>query len=406
MNICLVVISSAWAGAELVVHELASDRGENVCIVLNQEITQYYKDLKNVELLNVGPLYHTTGLIRACISPKMGAEARDEGPDSYPGSFYPNALLRELYYKRLRGSLIQSVLNNRIDIIHAHLNAGIVLASNLVKEREIPFIATLHGLSVEGMDGAGGIGWLRSPVASWRNERFRNALEKADKITAVSTAELDAVENCNIPLKDKSIVIPNGVNIQDIQSSVSSIATLKGDFNLLFPGGAKFVKGGDLLIKALPEVKRRIGGIHLYIAGNVPRNHMLRKMVVTAELDKNVTFKGFLGIREYRQLLNSVDLLIVPSRKEYFGIVFLEAMALGKPIIGGNVGGVPEVVENGRNGILVTPDSDQIADAIVYLYRNDEVRQTMCQNNLHDVARWDWKDIIQRYMDLYRDVLC
>jgi glycosyltransferase involved in cell wall biosynthesis len=405
MNICLAIISDAWAGAETVVYELARhlrDRGENVCILLNQEIFKYYTDLEDVRLLNAGPFFRTTGLIRVCISPKIGTEAKEEPPDSFPGSFYLTALLREIYYKRVRHRLAQSILSNKIDIIHSHLNAGIVLVSNVVEELDIPFVATLHGLSVAGMERKGGMGWLTSPVASWRRERFRRALEKADRVTAVSDAELDAVENCGIPLEDKSVVISNGVNICEIQSSRSSIAALKSEFNLLFPGGAKFVKGGDLLIKALPKVVGQIGGIHLYVAGDVPRNHLLRKMVIATGLDKHVTFTGFLGIQEYRQLLNSVDLLVMPSREEYFGIVFLEAMALGKPVIAGNVGGIPELIENGRNGILVDPDPDQVAEAILYLYENEGVRQEMGQNNLHDVSSFDWSGIIDRYVDVYK----
>lgn len=407
MNICLAIISDAWAGAETVVYELARhlrDRGENVCILLNQEILRYYTDLENVRLLNAGPFFCTIGLIKACISPKIGTQAKEEPPDSFPGSFYLTALLREIYYKRVRSRLEENILNSKIDVIHSHLNAGIVLVSNVVRQLDVPFIATLHGLSVAGMQRKDGIGWLTSPVASWRRERFRRALEEADRVTAVSNAELDAVENCGIPLRDKSVIIPNGVNIGEIESSRSSIAALKGDFNLLFPGGAKFVKGGDLLIKALPKVVGQIGGVHLYVAGDVPRNHPLRKRVIATGLDEHVTFTGFLGIQEYRQLLNSIDLLVMPSREEYFGIVFLEAMALGKPVIAGNVGGIPGLIENGRNGVLVEPDSDQVTEAILYLYKHEDVRRQISQNNLQDVVRFDWSGIVERYLDLYKAV--
>lgn len=407
MNVCLAIISDAWAGAETVVHELAKhlrDKGENVYVLVNQEISQYYTDLEDVRLLNAGALFRTTGLCRACMSPRVGTEAKEDFPNLFPGSFYLNAFLREIYYKRVRSRLAHTIVNNEIDIIHSHLNAGIVLVSNLPDNLDIPFVATLHGQTVAGMRRKSLIGWWTSPVASWRRERLGRALEKAAKVTAVSNAELDMVENCDILLKGKSVVIPNGVNVREIQSSVSSIARLKGEFNLLFPGGAKFYKGGDLLIKALPKVKRLVSGIHLYIAGNVPRGHQLRRIAITAGLEKHVTFTGFLMPGEYRQLLNSVDLLVMPSREESFGIVFLEAMALGKPVIAGKTGGIPEVIENGRNGVLVDPDPDRVAEAILYLYENDDVRQAMSENNLRDVAGFDWTNIIQRYIDLYKEV--
>ncbi|MFC1848267.1 glycosyltransferase family 4 protein [Chloroflexota bacterium] len=406
MNICLAIISDTWAGAETVAHELARhlrDRGENVFIALNREIYDHYTDLENVRLINVGSLFRYTGLINACISPKVGIDEKQGPPDSFPGSFYLDAALREIYYKRIQSPLAQTMMLNKIDIIHSHLNAGIVLISNLPDDLGIPVVATLHGQSSADMVKRSRIGWLKSPVGSWRRERLIRSLGKARAITAVSDAELEAVNSCDIPVKDKSIVIPNGINVSEVQSNRSSTG-LKGEFNLLFPGGARLVKGGDLIIAALPEVRRVLGGMHLYIAGEVPKNHALREMVAARGLDENVTFTGLLGVQEYRQMLNSVDLLVMPSREESFGIAFLEAMALGKPVIGSNRGGVPTVVKDGRNGVLVEPAPDQIAEAIIYLYRNVEERQEMSRNSLGDVTAFDWGDIVGRYIALYREI--
>jgi len=408
MNIGLVIISDAWAGAETVVHELARHlraRGENICVISNQEILTYYTDLENVRLLNAGSFFRTADLIRACISPRIEMDAPKGQPNAFMGSFYLNALLREIYFKRVRSSLARIVVSNKFDIIHSNLNAGIVLISNLPLNLGIPVIATLHGQSVAGMTKRSYSGWLTSPVASWRRERLSKALDKADRVTAVSQAEISIVENCDIPLKGRAVVIPNGVNVAEIRSFSSSVMPLKGKFNLLFPGGAKFVKGGDLVIEALSKVKTEINGMHLYIAGDVPQNHSLRRLVAASVLDEQVTFTGFLGIREYRQLLNSVDLLVMPSREESFGIVFLEAMALGKPVIGGDTGGIPEVVQNGRNGILVKPEPGQIAEAILYLHANKDARQEMSENNLKDVVRFDWSNIIDLYIGLYKSII-
>ena len=408
MNICLAIISDAWAGAETVVHELARhlrDRGENVSILVNQEIFKYYADLEDVRLLNAGSFFNTSKLMAACILPRIETKANYRSPNTYRGSFYVNAFLREIYFKRLRSSLAQIVLSNKFDVIHSHLNAGIVLVSNMQDVLEIPVVATLHGQSVAGMKERTCSGWLTSPVGSWRRERLRKALGKADRVTAVSQGELNVVEDCDIALKGRAVVIPNGVNVAEIQGFSASVIPLKGKFNLLFPGGAKFIKGGDLVIAALLKVKMVTNGTHLYIAGDVPRNHYLRKLVTTGGLDEQVTFTGFLGIPEYRRLLNSVDLLVMPSREESFGIVFLEAMALGKPLIGGDTGGIPEVVQNGRNGMLVKPEPDRVAEAILYLYANKDARQEIGKNNLKDVVRFNWSNIIELYIGLYKTII-
>lgn len=408
MNIYQVIISEGWGGAETVVHELArhlSDKGENVYILSNQEILKYYTNLVNVKLLNVGPLFNTNALIKACILPQIHSGAQEKIKHSTARPSYLNALLREIYFKRLRAKLIQNIIDNRIDIIHTHLNIGIVAISDLLNDLCIPIIGTLHGQSFPSVRRSKFLEWLTSPVVDWRREQVRKALRKVDKVTSVSKAELDIIRSWDITLLNNCVIIPNGVNVREIQGSLTSATALKGEFNLLFPGGAKYVKGGDLLVKALPKVKEQIGSIHLYIAGNVPQNHQLRRIALDNKLEKHVTFTGFLGIKEYRQLLNSVDLLVMPSREDAFGIVFLEAMALGKPVIGGNTGGIPEVVKNGRNGILVKPDPHQIAEAILCLYQNMALRQEISDNNLRDISKFDWRGIVEQYTDLYRTVI-
>jgi glycosyltransferase involved in cell wall biosynthesis len=200
------------------------------------------------------------------------------------------------------------------------------------------------------------------------------------------------------------VVISNGINLADIQRGSSQKSELKGEFKLLFPGGSKFVKGGDLLVTAMATLKGKIPNIHLYIALDVPKSHLLRRMVQQYGLEENVTFSGFLPIHDYRRLLNSVDVLVMPSRGEAFALACLEAMALGKPIVATKVGGIPDVVIHGRNGLLVNPNPDEIAQAILELHRNEELRRKMESNNLQDVAVFDWSGIVDQYLKVDSDL--
>jgi glycosyltransferase involved in cell wall biosynthesis len=407
MNICLVIISDGWAGAETVVHELARhlrDRGENVSIILNEEIRHYYSDLENVRLFNIGALFSVRGLARSILSPGVGRESTAPLGKPFPGRAYLTTLLREeVCYPRLENRIVQNIRDNDVDILHAHLTTAIVLASGLRRRLDIPFIGTLHGTTVRGLEQPQGIRWLLLPSISWKRRRLAKALGKADVLTAVSDFELGAVENCGIPIRHKSTVIPNGINLLEIQKTKPPVSTLKGGFKLLFPGGGRLVKGGDLLIKALPKVKEQIPTVHLYVAGEVPQGHVMRRMAAAGSLADSITFVGLLGTTEYRQLLRSVDALVMPSREEGFGIAFLEAMALGKPVIAGNIGGVTGIIENGRNGLLVEPDPSRIADAIVLLHERQDIRQEMVRNGMDYVAGFDWSSISRRYIQLYVD---
>ena len=407
MNICLVVLSDGWAGAETVVHELARhfrDRGENVSVILNQEIHRYYADLENVRLLNIGALFSLGGLVRTLASSSTARESRVSPGKAFPGGAHLTTILREeLCYRRLENRILQNIRDNDVDILHAHLTTAIVLASGLRERLDIPVVGTLHGTTARGLERPRGIRWLLLPSVSWRRRRLAEALGKADMLTAVSDFELTSVEKCGIPIRHKSTVIPNGINLAEIQNTPLPTGSPKGGFKLLFPGGGRLVKGGDLLIRALPKVKERIPLIHVYVAGDVPQGHVMRRLAAAGSLADSITFVGLLGPTEYRQLLKSVDALVMPSREEGFGIAFLEAMALGKPVIAGNVGGVTGLIENGRTGLLVEPEPSRIADAIVFLHERLDVQQAMVRNGLDYVAGFDWNSISRRYIQLYID---
>ena len=122
-------------------------------------------------------------------------------------------------------------------------------------------------------------------------------------------------------------------------------------------------------------------------------------------LNNNVHFVGFLDPNKYLALLNSVDLLAMPSRMEPFGMVYLEAMALVVPVIASNVGGATEIIENRRNGILTPPEPDEVAKAILTLYRDKSLRKEISQNNLEDIQKFEWDKIVDEYLKTYSNLI-
>jgi glycosyltransferase involved in cell wall biosynthesis len=297
---------------------------------------------------------------------------------------------------------MQFLLENQFDIVHSHIFNAAILVSTL-NSLESPTVITIHGEA--RLRGAIPVYPVVIPLVKWKTRKFKQALAKVIRVIGVSDFVIDDWEKQGAKFRNKPIVIYNGISIADIKNSPSLTVDLKGKFNLLFPGGAKWVKGGDLLIAALAKVKPEIPDFHLYIALDVLQGSLIRKMVNDLGLESNVTFSGFLLKEEYQKLLNSVDIFILPSRSEAFPVAILEAMALGKPVIASNTGGISEVIQDGRNGVLVEPTPEQIASAVLYLHRNTDIRKAISRNNLQDVARFDWNLITDQYINVYQQVL-
>jgi len=198
------------------------------------------------------------------------------------------------------------------------------------------------------------------------------------------------------------VVLYNGINLSEFQENLGDKLELKGNFNLIFPGGSKSIKSPEIMIESLYIVKNEIPNVHLYIAGIVPQNNYIRAMVKNLGLEENVSFTGYLPPQKYRNLLKQVDLLVMTSKAEAFPIALLEAMGMGKSVIATNVGGIPEIVENKQNGVLVEHDPSKVTDAILYLYRNTNERKTIENKNLEHIKKFDWDPIIDKYLSEYK----
>ncbi len=227
-----------------------------------------------------------------------------------------------------------------------------------------------------------------------------------DSITTVS----NFMKNCLISqgIKKEIKVIYNGIDLDHIHLIKQMLNNDKKEnnkeidkFTLLFPGGEKIWKGGKELLEAIYITKEQIPNLKLYITRKVSKNHIFREYTRNHDLEKNVSFLGLVSIKEYFRYLNLVDCLIMPSEREPFGIVFLDAMAMGKPIIASNNGGAIEVIDDQINGLLCNRKPSDISKKIISLYKNIELREKISKNNLKKVKKFDWDKITDKYIQEY-----
>jgi glycosyltransferase involved in cell wall biosynthesis len=137
-------------------------------------------------------------------------------------------------------------------------------------------------------------------------------------------------------------------------------------------------KGYEYLLEALADVRKIVPHVHCIIVGEGDEEYYekLMNLVRAKDLNEVVTFAGFQpNVLEY---MADFDVVVLPSILEGFGIVLLEGMAMGKPVVASRVGGIPEAVEDGVTGILVPPaHSRKLAEALVILLENSMLRQSM-----------------------------
>jgi len=200
--------------------------------------------------------------------------------------------------------------------------------------------------------------------------------------------------------KEKICLIYNGVEFERIQKATK--LQLEGDINLLFVGRIEPPKGLKLLLRALyilnNSTKKKV---ILYIAGSGTHKTDCEAFTTRLNMDKNVRFLGHLSIDECYSFYRSCDILILPSLTESCPMTLLEALGSGIPIIATGVGGIPEIVKNKRNGLLVKPDSLEIAEKTKFLIDHPEIREQFSKNNLKDSNRFSWQKIVQQYLTLY-----
>jgi glycosyltransferase involved in cell wall biosynthesis len=237
------------------------------------------------------------------------------------------------------------------------------------------------------------------------------AARRADACTANSNAmqrELARLTGVD------ATVIPMGVD-----PSVFHPADRRGDEPpaagaplILFVGRLVEKKGVRHLIEAMPVVRSVVGGARLQIVGDGPERPRLEALVATLDLAACVDFLGAVPNSDLPAYYRRADLFVAPSvmsrdgDTEGLGVVLLEAASSGLPLIGSRIGGIPDIVENEKTGLLVEPgDADGIASAVTRLLSDGGLRHALASNARRAVLeRFAWPGVVDRFDALFRSL--
>jgi len=281
------------------------------------------------------------------------------------------------------------------DITHLHEPLVPMLCTTVLRLTKTPAVGTFHA--------SGADPWYLFTVAGkyLLNRWFR----KLDGRIAVSLPAMRCVSRY-FPCDYK--IIPNGVDCQRFRPDVTPIDEFDDDKrNILFVGRLEKRKGVDYLIRAFQKIKRELPKTRLIVVGPGTRlRHKYEKRIRQSKLE-GVFFAGYADFGDLPHYFKTADIVCSPATgRESFGIVLLEAMAAGRPIVASNIEGYASVLTNGAEGLLVPPrDSEKLAEALITLLTDERMREEMGARGRATASQYDWERISQRVMDFYLNVL-
>lgn len=243
-------------------------------------------------------------------------------------------------------------------------------------------------------------GGFKSYYESGHKNFVIRILKKCDAVV-VLTEEWKNVFKEDLKL-DNLVVIPNVIPKPMLDRHPFNDEKV----HLLFMGNICKLKGVYDMIEVINsmEIKSK-KKVLFHICGNGEVEQCL-SVINNYGLNNEIKFEGWISSKEKETFLNQCDVLVLPSYIEALPVSILEGMSYGLPILSTNVGGIPSIVENGRNGLTCAPgDTRQLEQNLIYLLENKDIRIKMGEESLKMVEKYYPKNVAQELSALYESVL-
>ncbi len=309
---------------------------------------------------------------------------------------------------------------------------GWALTITQIMARERPHVVQL-ATAYEGYLGLWIRRWLRLPFViyahgneildvingkSWQKPRL--ALLRADRVLANSQFTADLVRKAGVVSERIEIVYP-GCDVghfrplpprPDLRQKL--LGPRDSDRLILTVGNLVARKGHDMVIRALPRLRLAMPDVTYLIVGDGPYRRQLETLARGMGVRDRVIFAGRIPAEDLPAIYALSDVFVMPSRQdvetsdvEGFGLVFLEANACAKPVVGGHSGGVPEAIVDGVTGLLVKPhDPEDIANALRRLLDDGDLANRLgWQGHLRVVRDFDWTRVGGRVQEILTSIL-
>ncbi|MBI2952881.1 MAG: glycosyltransferase family 4 protein [Chloroflexi bacterium] len=291
---------------------------------------------------------------------------------------------------RLSGRIKQILRQEQFDVIHLHEPLLPALPVTVLRHSQALNIGTFHAYQSRSLGYFYGRKILK---------RFFNKLHGR---IAVSEAARGFVAKY---FPGDYSVIPNGIDLRRFHSGVEPLPQFLDDcLNILFVGRLEKRKGFQYLLKAFPYVKHDFPKARLIVAGGYSDDDKAQYEYLAERAGlRDVVFAGFVPSDLLPRYYQSCDIFCAPSTGgESFGIILLEAMAMGKPVVASDITGYRHLVQSGEEGLLVHPKNEtSLAVALTRLLADREMRERMGEKGRLKALDYSWSKIARRVLDYY-----
>jgi glycosyltransferase involved in cell wall biosynthesis len=320
----------------------------------------------------------------------------DEGlpEESYEKGFYihrlPRIKIRFAGAFLFWADIVRVIQKISPDIVHAQsLGTGVpaLVSKKLLK---IPYVVWGQGSDVYLPD------WFTKLTSKTIIKNAGSAIALTEDMKRAMQAMYD---------RDIAIV-PNGIDLKEYTSERPMQNVEGAEKRILFVGRLHPVKGVRYLLQAMSIVHQELPEAKLILVGDGEEREYLENLTGSLGIRKYVEFVGRIPHERVPDYMHHADVFVLPSLSESFGLVNLEAMACGLPIVATRVGGIPDLIEDGANGYLIDPmNQQQIAEAVLKLLQNEMLWKEMSDNNRKEVEKYRWNTVVATLEEIYQNSL-
>ena len=269
------------------------------------------------------------------------------------------------------------IRHRQIQIVNIHYPTSSFFCLGLCRSfLPIKLVTSIHGADI----------FPRGKPRRTYSSALKFVLRRSDRIVANSQAFRRDFLQIFPDLRAKTTVIHNSVNIAELHGLVPKSHDDVHQRYILCVAAHNVKKAIDVLIHAMARIAPEDPSLKLVLVGDGHLRKSLEELAVALGVHERIEFLGMQGRTKVAELLHGCEVFVLPSRSEPFGIAIVEALACRKPVVATRVGGIPEIIQDGRNGLLVEPDnSGALAEALMKVLKDENLRKVLAGNGYRTV---------------------